>query len=373
MLEITDEMIACDESIDSIFELFYENGWTDGLPIIPPTRERVDIMMSTVDQAPDDVVAQLRPKMADATIQKLAVNAVMAGCLPSYFPVIVAAVEALADPRCNLYSVNTTTNPGTPILIINGPVRQQIELNSSWGVLGPGWRANATIGRAISLIMLNVAGRVPAEVCKAVIAHPGRYGMCIGEREEASPWEPLHVELGFKPDESTVTILMPSGIHSLEDIHSTTAKPLITNLTGGMSLSMTLNTYPHFGQAETLLIMCPDHAQILAQAGFSKRDLKQYFFDHIRIPFSFFAESFLDNMAKMDKAELVMSTDRRKQIESGLVKDGITQITDEGVRMLSRPEQLIIVVSGGDGRLHSAYCPTFGDSYIVTRPIKLKK
>ncbi len=373
MIEIKADTIASEDSIDAAFDLFYKNGWTDGLPIIPPTRKRVDAMMSTVDRAPGDCVAQLRPKMGDATIEKLAINAVMAGCLPSYFPVIVAAVEALADPKCNLYSVNTTTNPATQMLIINGPIRNEIDLNCSWGCLGPGWRANATIGRAISLIMLNIAGRIPGEVSKAVIAHPGRYGMCIGEREEESPWEPLHVELGYKAEESTVTIVMPSGTHSLEDIHNTTAEPLLQNLAGGMSLSMTLNTYPHFGQAETLLIMCPDHALILAQGGFNKKDIKQYFFDHIRIPFSFFCQSFLDNMAEVDRGERVMSYDRQKLIEAGLIQKDVTQITENGVRHLARPEQLIIVVAGGDGRLHSAYCPTFGDSYVVTRPIKYKK
>jgi hypothetical protein len=367
MDEIMAETIMCEDSVDSIYELFYKNGWTDGLPIIPPTKERVDAMMSTVERPATECVAQLRPKMGDATVKKLAINAVMAGCLPSYFPIIVAAVEALADPIFNLYSINTTTNPTTPMLIVNGPVRHQVDMNCSWGVMGPGWRANATIGRAISLIMLNIAGRIPGEVSKAVIGHPGRYGMCTGEREEESPWEPLHVERGFQQGESTVTVMSPCGVHSLEYLLSSTAGPLLTNLAGGMHLSLTLNTCPSWGVGEVVLIMCPDHARILEREGFSKQDVKQYFCEHIQIPHRFFCEATLNKMALLDKGEL-----RQKMIKDGLVKEGQTQVTDKGVSLFARPDQLLIVVAGGDGRLHSAYCPTFGQSYAVTRPIKLK-
>lgn len=364
--------VMCEDSIDSIYELFYKNGWTDGLPIIPPTRERVDEMMSTVGLPPGKCIAQLRPKMGDATIEKLAINAVMSGCLPSYFPVIVAAVEAIAEPRFNLFGMNTSTTTAAPMLIINGPVRQKIDLNCSHGVFGPGWRANATLGRAISLIMLNIAGRIPGEVSKSVLAWPGRYGICIGEREEESPWAPLHVELGFQQNESTVTVLSPPSFHMLEDLESTMAGPLLTNLAGAMHQSLTINTYPWWGKGEVLLVMCPAHARILSQAGYSKQDVKEYFYHHINIPHSFFSEDVLNKMIEMDREASDPKSGRRQMIEEGLIKEGTVQVTDRGVKLLARPEQLLIIVAGGDGRLHSAYLPTFGDSQAVTKPIRLK-
>ena len=186
-----------EDSAEAVFEDYYQRGWTDGLPVIPPTRDRVAAMLATARRGPAEIVAVLPPKKGHATVEKLAVNAVMAGCHPSYFPVVIAAVEALADPKFEIGAMNVTTSCTSPMLIINGPVRQQLDINDGWGLLGPGWRANATIGRAISLIMLNIAGRIPGQVSKAVIGFPGRYGMCIGEREEASAWEPLHVERGF--------------------------------------------------------------------------------------------------------------------------------------------------------------------------------
>ncbi len=372
MYEVMAETITCENSIDSIYELFYKNGWTDGLPIVPPTRERVDKMMSTVKRPANECVALLAPNMGEATIEKLAINAVMAGCLPSYFPIIVAAVEALADPRFNLYSINTTTNPTSPMLIVNGPVRNHVDINCSWGVLGPGWRANATIGRAISLIMLNIAGRIPGKVSKAVIGHPGRYGMCIGEREEESPWEPLHVERGFQQSESTVTVVSPGGVHSLEDLGNTTAASLLTDLAGGLHLSSTLNTQPFWGLGEAVLIMCPDHARILAREGFSKQDVKRYLCEHIQIPHSFFSEGTLNRMVGMDTGEHPYHVDRQKMIKDGLIKDGQKQVTDKGVSLFARPDQILVVVAGGDGRIHSAYCPTWGDSWAITQTIKFE-
>ncbi len=364
--------LTLEDAPDKIFDAFYEQGFTDGLPIIPPTKERVAAMMSTVSRAPDDCVAVLLPKMGPATIEKLAINAVMAGCLPAYFPVVVAAVEAIADPKFEIGAMNVTTSCTSPMLIVNGPIRKQLDINDGWGLLGPGWRANATIGRAISLIMLNVAGRIPGKVSKAVIGFPGRYGMCIGEREEASPWEPLHVERGFDPGESTVTVVSPCGVHPLECTDDS-AEDLIASITGALHTPLLINVFPWWGMGEMVLVMCPDHVRILNEAGFSKRDLQQYLFEHTQdIPRSLFSERVLEYITKDDAGDRLEGTSvgRRMLIEAGLVKPGQKQVTEKGVALAARPDQFMIVVGGGDGRIHSVFLPTYGDSFAVTRRIE---
>ncbi|MFC1934233.1 hypothetical protein ACFLUK_01860 [Chloroflexota bacterium] len=373
MNEFRSKTLTLEDSIDSVYEMFYKQGWTDGLPIVPPTKERVAAMISTVGKPASEGIAVLPPKMGEATIEKLAINSVMAGCLPSYFPVIVAAVEALADPTFDLASMNTTTSATSPMLILNGPVRQLLDVNCGWGLLGPGWRANATIGRAISLIMLNIAGRVPGEVSKAVIGFPGRYGMCIGEREEGSPWEPYHVEKGFHRDESTVTVVSPCGAHPLEAPLENNAEELLTTLAGALHLPLLINVCPWWGLGEVVLIIGPDHARILAEGGFSKQDVKQYFYEHTQdIPLSFFSESLIGDMVSADNGERLAGVSRRKMVESGLIREGQRQVTDKGVALAARPDQFLIIVGGGDGRIHSAFLPTFGDSFAVTRSIALK-
>lgn len=373
MTEFTSKTLTLDDSADAVYETFYRQGWTDGLPIVPPTKERVAAMISTVHRPANECVALLPPKKGEATIEKLAINSVMAGCLPSYFPVVVAAVEALADPKFEIGAMNVTTSCTSPMLIVNGPARKLLDINDGWGLLGPGWRANATIGRAISLIMLNVAGRVPGKVSKAVIGFPGRYGMCIGEREEASRWEPYHVEQGFDPGESTVTVVSPCGVHPLECTDDS-AEDLLASLSGALHAPLLINVFPWWGLGEMVLIMCPDHVRILSEAGFSKQDVKQYLYDHTQdIPRSLFSERVLEYITKDDQGERLEGTSvgRRNLVEAGLVKPGQKQVTEKGVALAARPDQFLIVVGGGDGRIHSVFLPTYGDSFAVTRRIAM--
>jgi hypothetical protein len=363
--------LTLDSAEGDVFETFYKNGWTDGLPIVAPTKDRVEGMIAATSRSADDVVAILPPKLGFATIEKLAINAVMAGCRPEYFPVVIAAVEALADPRFEIGAMNVTTSCTSPMVIVNGPIRNQLDINSGWGLLGPGWRANATIGRAISLIMLNIAGRVPGEVSKAVIGFPGRYGMCIGEREEASRWEPLHVERGFAADESTVTVVSPCGVHPLECTDDT-ATDLLKSIAGGLHVPLLINIFPWWGLGEMVLVMSPDHVRILADAGYSKQDVKEYLYEStLDIPPQFFSDRVLEYIRKDDEGERMEGTSvgRRNLVAAGLVKPDQRQVTEKGVALAARPDQFLIVVGGGDGRIHSVFMPTYGDSFAVTRKI----
>ena len=190
----------------AIYEHFYAKGWTDGLPIIPPTEDLVGETLRYTDRAPEETVVELPPRGGAATVEKIAVNAVMAGCMPEYLPVLIAAAKAVAEPQYNLYGRQTTTHPGAHLVIINGPIRGELGVNCHRNVLGQGFRANATIGRALRLLLITVGGGVPGVTDMATHGHPGKYSYCIGEDEEGSPWSPLHADRGFDPGTSTVTV-----------------------------------------------------------------------------------------------------------------------------------------------------------------------
>ena len=231
------ERIFLDDDLEGIIAWMEGNGWSDGLPIIPPTVKRVEAMLATVRRDREEIVAVLAPRYGEATLERIAVNAVMAGCRPEYFPVVVTAVEIMGQPEFPLLPVNTTTNPVAIMCVLNGPIRQELDINCSFGMLGPGWRANATIGRAIRLAQLNIAGSIPGRTTMSTQGSPGRYTMCFGEFEEKSPWAPYHTDLGFKAEESTVTLAPVTGTTPTSDTASKTADDLLITLAGTMQWS----------------------------------------------------------------------------------------------------------------------------------------
>src|SRR5512132_1369694 len=218
-------MSLADVDADAI-EALYARGVTDGLPVVPPTRARVARAVAAAGRAADDLVAVVPPNYGRATVEKIAISAVMAGCRPEYLPVVVAAVEAVCDEAFDLHGVSATTNAPAPLIVINGPVRKTLDVNCGAGVFGSGWRANATIGRALRLVCVNVGGARPGVVSMSTLAHPGRYTYCIGEAEEDNPWEPLHVEHGFAPEDSTVAVLAADAPITVFDQRSRTAADL---------------------------------------------------------------------------------------------------------------------------------------------------
>ncbi|HEY4300777.1 MAG TPA: UGSC family (seleno)protein, partial [Candidatus Didemnitutus sp.] len=214
MSDLDSRELEVSDDIEELFAALYAKGMTDGLPVIPPTEERVARMMRGIELAPEREIAVLPPRGGRATVEKIAINAVMAGCLPEYLPVLVAAVRAMAQPQFNLIGIQTTTNPVAPLALINGPIRGRIGVHCGAGALGPGWRANATIGRALRLILINIGGAMPGEIDKSILGMPGKYSLCLGELEESSPWEPFHVEQGHSAGTSTVTLLSVQGTQS---------------------------------------------------------------------------------------------------------------------------------------------------------------
>src|SRR6267378_4653700 len=262
-------------------EVWFERGVTDGLPVVPPTRERVERMLAATGRPRETLVAEVPPNFGRATVEKLAVNAVMAGCRPDYFPVVLAVVEAACDPAFNLHGQSGTTNATSPLVIINGPVRGRLGVNCAAGVFGPGWRANATIGRAVRLVCVNLGGARPGVVSMSTLAHPGRYTYCIGEHEEASPWESLAVEHGFATGESTVALLAadaPLGVYAQR---SRTPEDLLPTLAASLAV-VSHHKMTHWG--DTLVALSPEHAKILGDAGWKKADVKRWLHERLQWP-----------------------------------------------------------------------------------------
>lgn len=264
------------------FELLFARGVTDGLPVVPPTAERVQRMLAAVQRDPQELLGTLGPNYGRATVEKAAINAVMAGCHPSHFPVVIAAVEALCEEQFNAHAINVTTSSATPLVIVNGPIRHAIGINCGHNALGHGFRANATIGRALRLLIINVGGAKPQEICKATLGHPAQFTLCVGENEEESPWEPLHVERGFRPEQSTVTVFGALSPLQINDHASRTAEQLALSLGWTMAAVWNHKNFPLF--SDTTLIVCPEHAKTFAQDGWSKHDLRQFLFEQIRRP-----------------------------------------------------------------------------------------
>ena len=263
--------LEIDETEDLI-EVCYENGWTDGLPVVPPTPERVERMLSGTDRDPDELIAAVPPKWGRATVEKVAINAVMAGCKPAYLSLILTAVEAMTNEQFNLHGVQVTTSHVGPMLIVNGPVRKQLEINDGFNIFGQGWRANATIGRAVRLICTNIGGALPGELDRAAFGHAGKFTCCIAEKEEASPWDAMHVDRGFQAEESTITIFAAAGPQTVNDHGSNTAEGILNTISENIAA-------PGNSSGETLLVIGVEHAKTISEDGFSKADTCRYIAD----------------------------------------------------------------------------------------------
>jgi hypothetical protein len=329
------------EEIDAHYQ---ERGWTDGLPIVPPTEAAVREFLSTTDRDPREIVGVLPPRQGEATIERLAANAVMAGCRPEYFPVVIAAIEAMADPLFNLDSLQATTHPVAPLIVINGPIAREIGLNAGGNAFGQGFRANVTIGRAVRLVLMNVGGGLPGTGDRATQGSPAKIAHCVAENEADNPWEPLHVEAGFSPDKSTVTAFGCEGPHNIQDHFSNTATGVLLTVAGAMAQAGSNNL---LSRGWPLLSLGPEHAATIAREGFTKQHVKEFLFEHARFPFARLGAEY-----------------QRQQVERWGVKDSL----DTMVPIVRAPEDISVIVVGGAGK-HSSWQPTFGNGTRPTRRV----
>src|SRR5262245_26032254 len=258
----------------SLLEEFTARNWADGLPIVAPTEERVQRMLGGRDGAKS--LGMMPPLWRQVTLEKLAVNAVMAGCEPRAFPIIVAAVEAMLDRAFNLYGVQATTHPVAPLLIVNGPYGRQLGLHGGSGCFGPGFRANATIGRAIRLILLNVGGAWPGRYDMATQGSPAKFSYCIAENEAASPWGPM-------ASGDPVTVYGGEPPHNVNDHVSTTAAGILTTVCDA-AVSLGSNVGWYFSQSQLLVVLGPEHARTIADEGFTRADVQRFVYEQARLP-----------------------------------------------------------------------------------------
>ena len=272
MLDYADE--------DAALQACHDYGWTDGLPVVVPTVPRVDTMLSVLGDA-DAVIAAMPPSGFALTNRALAANAVMAGCLPEHLPVLAALARAVCVPEFNLNGIATTTGPSTPFAVVSGPAAAQAGLNAGRGALGPGWRANASIGRALRLLIGNIGGARPGEVSKSIMGQPGRYTMCVAEDEAASPWEPLHVTLGLAAGESAVTALGATGTMNVLTPRSDVSA-MLTLL--GDALAYLGNPNVVMGKGTVAVLITSGHARAMARAGLSKADVAAEIWARSSIP-----------------------------------------------------------------------------------------
>ena len=276
---------SCAELIAQAYEQAYERGWTDGLPVIPATPEAVQKFVAASGRGADEVVGLIPPRKGRATVAVIAANAVMAGCRPEYMPVILAAVEGMLEPSYPLEFMQVTTNPMTPFLLVNGPVRRRLEINFGTGCLGPGWRANSTIGRAIRLIMINIGGALPGVYSKVSFGSPLRYSYMCAENEEENPWAPFHVDRGFAPDASTVTVFKASNFCNISGGEGVGPDEILRQIATNMP--------PMYGGGDgVLLLLGVNHARSLHEAGLTKRDIQERLWRLARLPVSYFAADF---------------------------------------------------------------------------------
>ena len=329
-----------------------ERGWSDGLPVIPPTEDRVAAMLACTDRDPLAVIGVLSPRQGEATVHALAVNAVMAGCEPRWFPILVAAFEAIAEPEFNIASINSTTHPCGVFVLVNGPIAREAGVHAGAGCFGPTFPANATIGRAVRLALLNVAGATPGAGDRSTQGSPAKFAFCAGEREAVNPWGAYHVSRGFEPSTSTVTVFGAEGPHNIQEHGSDSAEGILRTIAGSMGQAGSNHI---FRAGQPVLVLGPEHAETIAADGLTREDIQRYLFEHARFP-----AASLDPWFRLEY---------RVRLPAG--EEHRADAADLRYPVADRPEHFHVLVAGGAGK-HSSWLPTFGNQTVPqTRIIAL--
>ncbi len=339
------------DSFDAVQDFYWQQGWTDGLPVVPATEDLVRRMLSGYAEDPSLCLGVIQPRNARVTLEKVAINAVMAGCQPEYFPVVVAAVKAVLEEEFNVAGVSSTTGGAAPVIMVNGPLAKGLGINGDSGCFGPGYRANASIGRALRLVIRNLGGLVPGEMDKATLATPGRYTFCFAENEDRSPWEPRHVELGFDSAASIVTVAGVRGVYGVMETTAATGTEVLRTMVGTMKAVGVSNYYQIGTGSQIVVVVCPEHAADISASGLSKDDVRQYIYQNARMPLHQ-----LKDIAHYGNRNWPPWVDEANP--------------DTLVPIVRDAGDIMVIVAGGDGR-HSAWLAGWGVTRMVTREIIL--
>jgi hypothetical protein len=322
---------------EDLMEACFERGWTDGLPVVPPTQARVLRMLTGTTRASDEMIGLVPPDLAPCTVEKVAINAVMAGCKPEYLPIVLAAVEAALIDEFGMHGVLCTTMFCTPVVIVNGPLAKAVGMNAGVNALGQGNRANATIGRALQLVIRNIGGGRPGELDRATLGTPGKYSFCFAEAQD-SAWESLAVDRGFAPNASTVTLFAGEGVQGIVDQKSRTPESLARSF----ALCLRAVDHPKLAMAgDALLVVSPEHSRVFIEAAWSKARLREE----------------LERLLLLPGDEMVVG--------AGGIAEGLP-LSFAGVSVPKfRPGGLIIVRAGGTAGLFSAVIAGWAASGLV--------
>jgi hypothetical protein len=356
-------ILEAEPDIEEVYRYFYVRRNIDGLPIIPPTRERVERMLKFCDRPANEFLGYFPPRNSIVTPEKIAINCVMAGCIPGYFPVVMHAVlgcihkaRGQLATTLNIEGLITTTHPVHPLTIVNGPVIKELIFNAGHNALGPGWRTNATVGRAISLCMLNLGGGIPGMVSLSTQGSPTRYAYCIAENEEQSPWDPLHVRRGYDRNDSTVTIMGLEGPHNVQDHRSVTGEDLLLSFAKTMAVAgMNPTTLASDMWGNYLVILGPEYARLLKKDGYDIDDIRMFLWTYARLPQS------LVEQVGYDLPRIGLMPEWPKWVWNRF---------DGQIPPTAKPEYIEIIVAGGDGR-HGQVMPSFGWTHDITIPLTL--
>jgi hypothetical protein len=345
----TADEISVTGDLEDVQRWFEERGLTDGLPIVPPTKERVAKMVAAVELPPHTSLGAMPTSRGEATIEKLAINAVMAGLRPAAFPVVVAAIRAMLHEEFNLFGIQATTHPVAPLTVVHGPIARELNVHGGAGMLGPGFAANATIGRAIRMILLNVGSTYPGEGDKSTQGSPAKYTFCIAENVAESRWAEFHTTRGFEADESAVTVIATEAPNNLHDPESAQPTALLEVFVGAMA-RMGLNQW-FLGPSDYTIILCPEHAALLESNGWTRTDVQHYLFARVVRPVEDIRRGGMWTMR--DWPVWMNALGERPGTLFPIVRD---------------PNDFHLLVAGGPGK-HSSLLPSFSISKAMTVPV----
>ncbi len=314
---------------EEAIELYYSQGWTDGLPVVPPTEAKVVAALERAGLAPSDVLGVVPGRGRVVTAEKVAINAVMAGCLPEYMPVVAAAVRAICQDPFNLHSCALSTQGSTVLVVVNGPVRYQLGFNSGVNALGSGWRANATVGRAMRLVLMNVCGTIPGVLDKSTLGHPGKYSFCFAEYEESSPWEPLHVERGISRERSAVTVFASLAPWQVTNVVGNTPEGILVSISDIIRAAGP-------GQGEIIVVISPELTIPIKEAGWTKAQVRQFLFED--------AQRTAGDLARASRSEPLADPAKEK----------------EKVPICLSPESITLITAGGEAGAFASVIPLWG-------------
>ena len=334
--------VDVEDDVLAAIETCYERGWTDGLPVVPPEMARVEAMLAMAGRPPETIIAAHPTTGLECSVLAAAVNAVMAGCLPAYFPVVVAALEAANEPGYNFHGSAASTGGSAPLLIVSGPAVEDIGMNAAGNVFGPGNRANATIGRAMRLVIMNVFEMIPGVSDQSTQGHPGKYCSCIAERAERNPWAPLNVELGYGEEISSVTVFAGAGFCNVENHGGNTPEAILDCVADSMANLGCITG------GQSVVVLSPEHAEIVASTGWAKSDVTRYLFEHAS-----------RSVAAMQQVQKYVP---REHERLGTVD----------VHRGFGPDDILLTVAGGDAGGHSAFIPSWSrgrGSIMQSKPI----